>query len=53
VKQTYEGWIASIRTKQASLDGNKRWVQTVESDAQLAEMANFSPKPSIQRLVKS
>ena len=44
VQQTYEAWIASIRTKQASLDGKKRWVETVESDAQLAEMANFSPE---------
>ena len=44
VQQTYKAWIASIRAKQASLDGKKRWVETVESDAQLAEMGNFSPE---------
>jgi hypothetical protein len=44
VQQTYEAWIVSNRAKQASLDGKKRWVETVESDAQLAEMGNFSPE---------
>ena len=44
VQQTYEAWVASNRAKQASLDGKKRWVETIESDAQLAEMANFSPE---------
>lgn len=44
VQQTYEAWIASNRAKQASLDGKKRWVEVVESDAQLAEMGNFSPE---------
>lgn len=44
VQQTYEGWIASNRAKQASLNGKRRWVEVIESDAQLAEISNFSPE---------
>ena len=44
VQQTYEAWLALHRTKQAALDGKKRWLQIVESDTQLAAACAFTPE---------
>ena len=42
VRQTYEAWLASHQDKQAQLEGKKRWLRIIESDAQLAEVCNVS-----------
>lgn len=42
VQRTYESWLAPHKDKQAQLDGKRRWLKAVESDAQLAEICNAS-----------
>lgn len=42
VQQTYEAWLAFHHGKQAQLEGKKRWLKTIESDTQLAEVCHVS-----------
>jgi hypothetical protein len=42
VHQTYEAWLASHQSKQAELEGKKRWLKAIESDTELAATCNVS-----------